>query len=767
MTSTLAPVWTWLRLDLRGRIRALVLLGLLVAVGSGTVMAAAAGARRGDSAMDRLRAITLPAHAMAQPNQEGFDWDAVRRLPGVAAVGSFLLSDVTLEGLPGAFVSYPSTDKEFTTAMERPVVLAGRVADPARVDEAVVSEPFLTAHRVKLGDTVVALAEGVRQPLRIVGVIRMPILLNNPELSTTIAFAERYHAAMMKGSGGVANAIIRLTGGESALPEFRQAFAKLTGRDDVEILDLAMMARKSAQANTFEAAILGGMALAALVCALALTGQAVTRYVTGSAGNLAVLRVLGLTPRQAVLAAAAGPGLAALGGCAAGTAAALAVSPLFPIGGAGGVEPHPGVRADWVVFGAVAAIMVLVAVGAAGFAVRYGLAAEVAQRPAAVRHRRSALVRVVDRLGLPVPVGLGVRFALESGSRSSLSARPALASAVVGVLGVVAALTFRAGAVDAYDDLARFGQTFQLTAWAGWDGRDFAPAPLATWAQDPDVLAVNDARIGVGTVGATSVTLYTYARPFPVVVLAGRMPTAPDEIALAPDSARDSSSKVGNIITLKARATSRLTVTGIVFVPEGPHNGYAAGGWVTGAGYQRLFPDNFFKFHQILLALRAGADPAAVTQRLATQFEPPLKPIQHTQISNILILPLAFGAFLALLALGVNGHTLATGIHRRRHAIATMRALGLTPRQCRQAIFTQATTVATIGLLFGIPLGLALGRILWRVVTDITPLWYAPPFALPTTLLLIPTALTLTTLLAIHPIRRVTRYSVSTCLRAA
>ncbi|GAA1011350.1 hypothetical protein Aple_059270 [Acrocarpospora pleiomorpha] len=53
------------------------------------------------------------------------------------------------------------------------------------------------------------------------------------------------------------------------------------------------------------------------------------------------------------------------------------------------------------------------------------------------------------------------------------------------------------------------------------------------------------------------------------------------------------------------------------------------------------------------------------------------------------------------------------------------------------------------------------------MVTDITPLWYAPPIALPTTLLLIPTVLTLATLLAIHPIRRVTRYFVGTCLRAA
>ncbi|GAA0433598.1 hypothetical protein Acor_07790 [Acrocarpospora corrugata] len=66
-TSTLAPVWAWLRLDLRRRIRALTLLGLLVAVGSGAVMASAAGALRGESAAARLLDATLPAHAMASP----------------------------------------------------------------------------------------------------------------------------------------------------------------------------------------------------------------------------------------------------------------------------------------------------------------------------------------------------------------------------------------------------------------------------------------------------------------------------------------------------------------------------------------------------------------------------------------------------------------------------------------------------------------------------------------------------------------------------
>ena len=207
--------------------------------------------------------------------------------------------------------------------------------------------------------------------------------------------------------------------------------------------------------------------------------------------------------------------------------------------------------------------------------------------------------------GLPVPVVVGARFALEPGrGRAAVPVRPALLGAVAGVLGVLAAFTFSAGVSDAAANPARFGQTWQLGRFFGLSGQDFGPAEqvLRAVAADPDVTGVDDALIAGAQSGQVSVESFTYdpvaGKQVPVVLTSGRMPAHRTKSCWPPrPPARCTRSRAPGPADRRHGAAD--PVTGIGFVPAGPHNDYSDGAWLTPAGYDRIFRGAHyaFKFH--------------------------------------------------------------------------------------------------------------------------------------------------------------------------
>ena len=801
---------TWLRLDGLRRWRSLAVLALLIALATATILTSIAGARRGQTAFDRLWARTLPATATVLPNQPEFDWAKVAALPEVTALTKFpVVFGYEAQGYTGASTGFPLADDQMTRTIERPVMVAGRLFNPRRADEVIITPKFAATSGKHVGDTLTLQLASVQQanqeydgstgpPLgpkvraRIVGVGRTPWGLDADTpgspggILSTPALFTRYRANMM-GTNGQAyiNALVRLKGGQAAIPAFRADLARVTGRSDIDVWDnLQQIGDPMHKVSAYEAACLLAFGLAALAAALFLIGQSVARYTSATVADLQVLQALGMTRGQAIAAASAGPALAGVAGSTLGVAGAIVASRWMPIGLASIAEPHPGIDADWVVLAPGWILVPLLVLAGSATAAAVALTAGRRQAP----QRRSAIAAALAAVNFPVPLVVGTRFALEPGrGRSSVPVRSALVGAVVGVLGVLAAFTFSAGVSDAASHPARFGQTWQLTTFLGYNGHDFGPASrvLRAVAANRDVTGVDHARIGGAQAGQVSIESFTYApvggkRPV-VVLTAGRMPARPDEIVLAPTTAQELHARTGSVVRLTGGGTAKyaVRVTGIGFVPTGPHNGYADGAWLTPGGYDRIFHGAHysFKFDAATVSLRPGADVQAVARRLdaaaaaipggkAFTFTPP-DPLPDVQtIKDLELLPLALSAFLALLAVSAVGHALATAVRRRRHDLAVLRALGITRGQARLVVTTQASLLAVIGLAFGVPLGIALGRVIWRAVAGFTPLAYHPPLALLALLLVGPVALLAANALAAWPQHRAARVHSAHVLRS-
>ncbi|WP_425826352.1 ABC transporter permease [Streptomyces fractus] len=820
----MTAVLLWVRIELRRRAPSLTVLALLVALASGTVMASVAGAIRGSTSLDRLLENSRPVDAVALPNDPKFDWEPIRKLPEVAALATFAVSGFQVDGIPVDAVGFPPGDGEMLRTVERPAVLEGRVYDPHRVDEVVVSPGFPEKYGKGVGDHLtLRLAtpgqldriqtEGsdgsdsagrLRGPViraTIVGVVRSYWLSvgpgQGPGLLATPEVMRRYPKNILGAKHTTyVNALVRLKNGAADVPRFRKDLARVTGRDDIDVWNRAEQAAHDRHVVRFESASLLAFGLAALVAALFLVGQLLARYASVAAEELRVLRAMGMTPRQAGAGAGAAAGLAALVGALLGAVAAVVASQWMPIAAGARFEPNPGLDVDWRVLAPGVVLVAAAAWAGTSAAAWLALAADrVAPSP-----RRSAVARAAGRLGLPVPVVVGVRFALEPGrGRSAVPVRPALVGAVVGLLGVLAAFTFSAGVNDAAQHPERFGVTFQLGVYAGFNSHEIAGKPERTRtgakavAGDPKVASVTDTLDSIAVVNGEPVATWSCGPVgvgrLPTVLTQGRMPRNAREVVLAPTSAERAGAGVGDRVDVVGRDENHkgaFKVTGIGFVPEGPHNAYHQGAWITPGGHRQLFGSGY-KFHLLLIQLdharpavdhaseqalnKEGTRLAKVASKAmhvpaAMDISAVQPPDEAAEVREVRALPVVLGLFLLVLAIGAVGHALATAVRRRRHDVAVLRALGMTRVQCRLLVFTQATTLALIGLAFGVPLGVATGRTLWRAVAASTPLDYQPPLAVWALLLAGPLAVVAANLLATWPGRRAARLKVGQVLRA-
>ena len=370
---------TWLRLEVRRRWRSLAVLALLVALATATVLAAAAGARRGQTAFDRLWA----QHAARDrrpccPTSLASTGPRSGPCPRSAALSEFaVVFGCTLDVLPGrpdrvpaaATASSPgpssgrscwrdgcTTRAGRTRCIVTPQFLASlrqerrRHADPAPGQPAAGQRGLRRVRR--------AAAARAQIRARIVGVIRSPWGIT-PTPPAKAASSPRRPCSPITAptswarTAGYINALVRLKGGAAAIPAFRADLARVTGRSDIDVWNNLVDLRRPGPAGHRVRGRLPAGVRAGGAGGRVLPGRPVRRPLhLSDRGRPAGPPGGGHDAAAGRRGGRAAPFLAAVAGATLGVAGAIVASRWMPIGAASYVEPHPGIDVDWLVLGA-------------------------------------------------------------------------------------------------------------------------------------------------------------------------------------------------------------------------------------------------------------------------------------------------------------------------------------------------------------------------------------------------------------------------------
>lgn len=469
------------------------------------------------------------------------------------------------------------------------------------------------------------------------------------------------------------------------------------------------------------------LGLLAGIAGLIAVPQALARQRALVASEDSPLRALGWTRRNQRRAGAIWSTLLGLAAGVVAVVAAVAISPLFPIGLARRAEPSPGIDADWLVL-SVGALLTLLVLLCAGTLVRTGHSRAQAQRP-------SRLARLFSA-SRPVPATAG-RFLLDSG-RMSAVARTTLTAAVFGVAMIACAATV----IRSQDYLITRPQLYGAT----WD----LQGVVSGEAPDPDALTALNGNAGVaasalltgGRVEADgedigAVAIDQLKGSIEPTILTGRTILHDGEVVLGPAFMHGHHLSIGDSVTVQASgAPGSLTIVGSgVPLSVGSYSS-DVGAIMTPADYKRYGTASTIDNEgglELAVRLAPGADMEAVRgemSHITGGFERVIgesfRPARILNIGRVRSVPLIVEGFAGLLTLLVLVHSLATVASRRRHDLSVLRAIGMQPKQARHVLWWHGGILGVLAVAIGLPLGVLGGRLLWHAVSNSIDSVYSP-----------------------------------------
>lgn len=749
----MSAVWMRVRAELRARWRATLGLALVVGVVSGAAIAAAAGARRTDSAYPRFLARYGFFHADVStggnPRTDQI-FDEIAHLPQVVATSRTSLFSATLTAR-GHTVSFPDVfivaDRDVEgIGSDQVKVVRGRLPDPEAVDEAVAGYAFAELLGLRPGDemtlTLASPEGGVgpsetgpagTQRLRLVGVVAVA---GNFETLTgrgfpnvvalTPAFFRAYRGAAVTDEDKLA---VALRHGDADVPAFAEEIRRRAIPTDGPPQPASALTSDVQAVNRVPVVTLWAAALLLALAVLAIFGQALARETFARGEDFPTLRALGMSRAALMGVSMAKSALVAAGGAAIALGVAVLISPLMPLGLARIAEPDPGIAVDWLVLG-VGAAAVLLLVSVAGF-VPARRAARRAER-IGVRNggaRRSTVAGAIARAGMPASMSSGVRLATSaSGPTEPVPARMAFLGAAMAVAAVTAALVFASSLAHLGRDPRLFGFSWDAAVVADPSSLDGLAGSLPgeliaeTWkgtyfasVQVDDLLL--DAFVSEGP---------------PASIIEGRSPEGRDEIALDPRTLDRLDKGLGDGVSVagtqgnEGRASGptsrRMRIVGSFAVPRLPfqaNENAAQGAALTPAGLSSISTDA--QFNALYGRFHAGVDRIDGVQRLKEETGGRAFAVISTQlvgavrgVQRISAAPWLLGGVLGFLAIGTLVHTMLLTIRHRRRDLAILKTLGFVGWQVRATVAWLAVAIVAPALLLGLPLGIAAGRWGWR-----------------------------------------------------
>jgi hypothetical protein len=787
------------RAELRSQWRAWLVVAALAGLAGGIVVALTAGARRTASALDRYTVAVRYADAYVVKGfafgSDALDLDRIARAPQVvesqqsaelAVVSRSRSGQAIYPAGPDSILYRVPTDGRRANAIDRPKAIAGRLPDPARADEALADANARASLGSKVGDIIElrlishhvlvtrpdihltvdprTASYGPFARVRIVGVAATSQPTGGQgAVLLTPAFYRRYG----RGALGAFTQLVavRLRHGQADLPAFRLAVGRIAGREPYALFEPADALPRVQRSIDVQAAALRLLAAFGAAAALLVIAQALWRQAALAAADQSIMRALGATRRQLVVLGGARALAVAMPAAAITAALAIALSPLLPVGRARDLEPETGVAIDSGIVAAGTAAL-LAAVLGAGILASWRLARP-GTRTRATGSGPGALGRALA--GWPPAVAGGVRMALVRRQGAvAVPVRGTIAAAILAVGVAAVAATFAASLDHLLRTPRLYGQTWDFESGAGPE----APAALVRRVvRDPDFAAVaigNDSSVEIGGREVAVRAMENVKDAIASPIVDGRAPRGTGEMAMAPKTLDALGAHLGDVVRIRSgtRVVTLRVVGCAILPPSGNRDKLGQGAVLSFGALRRLQPRVPRTLFEVRIA--QGADRPAALARLATIFDPSaaVRPSEVGDYGGVGATPVIVAALFAVVALAALGHSLVTSIRRRRRDLAIYKTLGFTRRQLLTTVVSQATTVATLGLLVGLPLGIASGHFAWNLFADwlgVVPESVTPSAAL---VLLVPATELAAALVAALPGHMAARLRPALVLRA-